>query len=125
LHTSIIGKAPTAAARPQLRSRDQLELDALIKYVTGWVLALAAAVLARATSPGALVDYSTSASGSGISEYGAAATTLDGHSKTDRLLPVPDPLILRTHAAPGWMGLVGTHRTPWRGVRGARPPGSP
>jgi hypothetical protein len=32
LHTSIIGKAPTAAARPQLRSRDQLELDALIKY---------------------------------------------------------------------------------------------
>jgi hypothetical protein len=33
LHTSIIGKAPAAAALPQLRSRDQLGLDALIKYV--------------------------------------------------------------------------------------------
>jgi hypothetical protein len=32
LHTSIIGKAPAAAALPQLRSRDLLELDALIKY---------------------------------------------------------------------------------------------
>jgi hypothetical protein len=32
LHTSIIGKAPAAAALPQLRSRDQLELDTLIKY---------------------------------------------------------------------------------------------
>jgi hypothetical protein len=32
LHTSIIGKAPAAAALPQLRSRDQLGLDALIKY---------------------------------------------------------------------------------------------
>jgi hypothetical protein len=33
LHTSIIGKAPAAAALPQLRSRDQLELDTLIKYL--------------------------------------------------------------------------------------------
>src|SRR5262249_46904892 len=32
LHTSIIGRAPAAAALPQLWNRDQLELDALIKY---------------------------------------------------------------------------------------------
>jgi hypothetical protein len=33
LHTSIIGKAPAPGALPQLRSRDQLELDTLIKYI--------------------------------------------------------------------------------------------
>jgi hypothetical protein len=32
LHTSIIGTAPAAAALPQVWSRDQLELDTLIKY---------------------------------------------------------------------------------------------
>src|SRR6516165_5084156 len=32
LHTSIIGGASAATALPQLRSRDQLELDALFKY---------------------------------------------------------------------------------------------
>jgi hypothetical protein len=32
LHTSIIGGASAATALPQLRSSDQLELDALFKY---------------------------------------------------------------------------------------------
>ena len=35
LHTSIIGGASAATALPQLRSRDQLELDALFKYGSG------------------------------------------------------------------------------------------
>jgi hypothetical protein len=38
-HTSIIGGTPAATALPQLRSRDQLELDALNKYsVVGAIL---------------------------------------------------------------------------------------
>ena len=37
LHTSIIGGASAATALPQLRSRDQLELDALFKYICHWV----------------------------------------------------------------------------------------
>jgi hypothetical protein len=37
LHTSMIGKAPAAAALPQLWSRDQLELDTLIKYSKIWL----------------------------------------------------------------------------------------
>jgi hypothetical protein len=35
LHTSIIGEAPAAAARSRIRSKDQLELGALIKYPYG------------------------------------------------------------------------------------------
>jgi hypothetical protein len=36
LHTCIIGGVPAAAALPQPRSKDQLELDALSKYVRNW-----------------------------------------------------------------------------------------
>jgi hypothetical protein len=39
LQTSIIGEAPAAAARSRIRSKDQLELDALMKYKCCWYMA--------------------------------------------------------------------------------------